>query len=71
MKHSKQFYKDLPKHNGFKWFGFINGKHHFQKHVHGRGWVEIVLLESDLECDKNFKIMCEKELTRIHVFIQR
>jgi len=65
MKHSKAHYKNLPKHNGFKWFGYDNGYHHFSKHIHGKGYAHIKLLESDLECDKNFKLMLDKGLTRI------
>ena len=64
MKQSKQFYKDLPKHNGFKWFGFDNNLHHFSKEIKGKGFAHLKLLESDIEDQANFKIMLEKGLTR-------
>lgn len=65
MLHSKQFYKDLPKHNGFKWFGFDHddGFHHFSKAL-AKGYAHIRLLESDIKDTTNFKIMLEKGLTR-------
>ena len=65
MLHSKQFYKDLPKHNGFKWFGFDHddGFHHFSKSL-TKGYAHIKLLESDIKDTANFKIMLEKGLSR-------
>lgn len=66
MKQSKQFYKDLPKHNGFKWFGFDydDNFHHFSKEIRGKGFAHIKLLESDIEDQPNFKTMLEMGLTR-------
>ena len=64
MKQSKQFYKDLPKHNGFKWFGFDDNFHHFSKDSRGKGFAHLELLESDIEDQANFKIMLEMGLTR-------
>jgi len=65
MKQSKQFYKELPKHNGFKWFGFDHddGFHHFSKSL-GRGFAHIKLLESDIADQSNFKLMLEMSLSR-------
>ena len=64
MQNSKQFYKDLPKHNGYKWFGFHKGFYLFTKHIHGEGWIELKLVQDDIDCPLNFKSMLDKELTR-------
>ena len=65
MKQSKQFYKNLPQYNGFKWFGFDHDDnfHHFSKRLN-KGYAHIRLLESDIENQANFKTMLEMGLTR-------
>lgn len=65
MKHTKAHYKDLPKYNGFKWFGYDNGYHLFMKGDNKTGFKEIKLLESDLNNLVNFKLMCDRELSRV------
>ena len=60
MKHHKQHYKDL-RYNGFRWFGFIDGIHHFSKKV-TNGYLEMQLVEEDLE-NGNAEFMSENGLT--------
>jgi hypothetical protein len=47
MKHPKSYYKNLPTYNGYKWFGYENGKHLFSK-KEGNGYSTIKAKEEDL-----------------------
>ena len=64
MKYNKQHYKDLPKINGFKWYGFDQGYHLFTKQL-PEGFANIKLLESDLDDPLNLELMLSKGITRI------
>ena len=63
MIHSKQFYKDLPKINEYKWVLFDNGLHFFQKAFKG-GYKTIRLTEEDIGEIEQFRFMLEYDYSR-------
>ena len=64
MIHSKQFYKDLPKINEYKWVIFDNGLHFFQKVVKGGYYKTIRLTEEDISEIEQFRFMLEYDYSR-------
>lgn len=64
MKHSKDFYRNLPKHNGFKWVGFADGLHMFTKGNARNGYSTIYLEENDIADEKNLEAMLVRGFTR-------
>ena len=64
MIHSKQFYKDLPKINEYKWVIFDNGLHFFQKVVKGGYYKTIRLTEEDISEIEQFWFMLEYDYSR-------
>ena len=64
MIHSKQFYKDLPKINGYKWVIFDNGLHFFQKETKGGYYKTIRLTEEDISDIDQFRFMLEYDYSR-------
>ena len=48
MKQNKQYYKNLPKYNGYNWAGYWDNMHHFTKKVLN-GYKEIKCLDNDIE----------------------
>jgi hypothetical protein len=69
MKHSKQHYRDI-KSNGYEWFGFIDGLHHFTKEHGGfidgkfipKTYSELICSEECLE-NGNFEFMAKHGFT--------
>ena len=64
MIHSKQFYKYLPKINGYKWVFFDNGLHFFTKEVNGGYYKTIRLTEEDISEIEQFRFMLEYDYSR-------
>jgi len=64
MQHNKQFYKNLPNFNGYKWAFFDYKKHCFIKGNNQYGFISIYLYDLDIDCINNFKLMLNKNLTR-------
>lgn len=64
MIHSKQFYKDLPKINEYKWVLFDNGLHFFQKETEGGYYKTIRLTEEDISDIEQFRFMLEYDYSR-------
>ncbi len=61
MLHVKSHYQNLPSYNGYKWFGFENGKHLFKK-KEAKGYSEIKASETDLT-NGNIEFMTEHGLS--------
>lgn len=63
MKHSKNYYKNLPKHNGYEWYSFDKGKHFFKK-KEAKGYSVIKVTDKDIE-NGNFEFMAQHEMSRM------
>ncbi len=63
MIHPKQFYKDLPKINEYKWVLFDKGLHFFQKTIKGY-YKTIRLTEEDISEIEQFRFMLEYDYSR-------
>lgn len=64
MKNSKQFYKDLPRVNGFKWSFYDAGLHCFTKGSNRDGFISCYLVDSDIEDKTTFEVMLNRGLSR-------
>lgn len=66
MKNDKQYYKELPKVNGYKWilFDCEEGLHYFQKGSNRKGYMVLKLEEGDIEEINSYNFMLENDLTR-------
>jgi len=64
MKNSKQFYKDLPRVNGFKWSFYDDGLHCFTKGSNRGGFISCYLSENDVRELPIFEFMLSYGLSR-------
>lgn len=60
MKHPEEHYKKIT-HNGFKWWGFVDGLHNFSK-KEGKGFINMKVREEQLT-NGDFEFMADKGLT--------
>lgn len=63
MKHTKDYYKNLPKHNGYEWYSFDKGKHWFKK-KEAKGYSVIKVTDKDIE-DGSFQFMAQHNMSRM------
>lgn len=61
MKHNKEHYKSLT-YNGYQWYGYVSGKHLFQKGDYRTGYKTIRCTEEMLE-NGDIEFMAEHDLS--------
>ncbi len=66
MENKKSYYKELKTANGFKWVGFWDGLHRFQKGNYRDGFLACSVTESDIE-DKSYLFMLKNDLSRVEI----